>query len=157
MGQLSTLVVPTSTITSPAGDLTVRGIGANDLTLAAKDYGPQLAMLFGKVQHLKSEMPTEDVKTTIMNLGKEIPMVLAAVIALGCDDYSPEAVKVASKLPFPLQAELVEAIFRLTFTSEADVKKFVESLTRMVLGVSGALTKMQATASELGIGESAVG
>lgn len=157
MGQLSSLKLPTKEVQTPSGILTVRGLGTADIVLAIGDYGPQMALLFAKVQDKGTKVQNTDVKAMIMSLGQELPQLMAAIIALGCDDYSPATIKVAAKLSFPIQCELIEAIFHLTFHSEADVKKLVESLARMILGVSGALTGMKATASELGIGEFAEG
>jgi hypothetical protein len=81
-----------------------------------------------------------------------LPEVAAAVIALASDDYAPETVAVAKQLPFNTQVELVEAIFHETFHSEADVKKLIASLTKMITAASGALTEIGPQISLDGIG-----
>lgn len=154
MGQLSELKLPTREVATQAGTLTVRGLSTQDIILAASEYGPQMALLFSRVEAIKDEMIRKDVTGLINSLGREVPGLMAAIIALACDDYSPATVKLAAKLPFPAQAELIEAIFHLTFHSEAEVKKLVESVARMILGVTGTLKGMQARVSDLGIGES---
>ncbi len=134
-------------------EIAVRGISASDLMVAAQDYGPEVAMIFGKVT---SGEFNGDAKKAIASFTREMPEVIGAAIALASDDYSPETVATATKLPFNTQLELVEAIFHETFYSEADVKKLIESLTRMVTAVSGVLTEITPIASLGGIGESGV-
>lgn len=132
----------------------VRGIAAADIMVAAQDYGPEIAIIFGKVQ---SGDFGGDIKSAIVKMTRELPEMAGAVIALASDDYAPETVEVATKLPIPVQIEAIEAIFHETFYSEAEVKKLMESLTRMITAVSGVLTEvMPPLSSPTGIGESAV-
>lgn len=131
--------------------LEVRGISGADLMVAAQDYGPQIAVVFGKIQ---SGEFGGDVKSTIMKVSRDVPEVAGAIIALASDDYTPETVKIATQLPLPIQVEALEAVFHETFYSEADVKKLIESLTRMITAVSGVLTEtMPPLASRTGIGD----
>jgi L-fucose mutarotase/ribose pyranase (RbsD/FucU family) len=152
MGKLRTLTIPRTEIDTGFGVFSVRGISVDDITLAAIEHGPQIALLFARLQSEDAEM-AQDIRSIILTLGREFPDLIAAIISLAADDYSPESVRIARELPFPKQAEAVEAIFRNTFTSEADVKKLVESLARMIVGVSGALTEVRLSASEIGIGD----
>ena len=131
----------------------VRGICAADLMVAAQDYGPEIALIFGKVTSGDFD---GDIKKAMMAFGREVPNVVGAVIALAADDYDPEMVETAAKLPFNVQTELVEAIFNETFYSEADVKKLIESLTRMIAAVSGVLAETMPSNLVTGIGESGV-
>lgn len=145
--------IPRTEIEIGKSSFLVRGITLADITQAAVDYGPQMAILFGRLQNGEN-LAAESIKRMVLSLGSEFPGLLAAVIALASDDYSKETVKIAAALPLPKQAEAIEEIFKLTFTSEAEVKKLIESLARMIVGVSGALMEMRASASELGIGAS---
>lgn len=145
--------IPRAEIEVGKSTFSVRGITLADITQAAVDYGPQMAILFGRLQN-KENLASESVSRLVMRLGSEFPGLLAATIALAADDYSKETVKIAAAIPLPKQAEAIEEIFKLTFTSEAEVKKLIESIARMIVGVSGALIEMRASASELGIGES---
>ena len=129
---------------------TVRGICVPDVVAAAMDYGPTLAMAFGKVT--SGELETSDVKAVIMSVTKEAPELAGAIIALASDDYAPETVQIATKLPFPVQTEALERVFELTFYGEAEVKKFLESLTRMIVAVSGAMTNLNPSVLQNGIG-----
>lgn len=146
------LFIPTRTIDFRGQNFEVRGIAMPDVMMAVKDYGPQLATLFAKVQ--SGELETTDVRGAVVELAQELPDVIAAIIALAADAYTPERVAVFRKLPVPVQAEAIEAVFHETFASEADVKKLMESLNRMLAAGSGALAMMNAPASTSGTGGS---
>ena len=152
---LRDIQISRTTVTYRDQTIAVRGISATDLMVAAQDYGPQIALIFGKITGDGGF--TGDVKQAIMAFTREVPEVLGAAIALASDDYTPETVEIATKLPVNVQTELVEAIFHETFYSEAEVKKLIESLRRMIAAVSGVLTETtQPLTSPDGIGESAV-
>lgn len=139
----------------PAGGttLSVRGVSFDDVMHLADTYGPTMAVMFGRIQS-GSSLANADVRTIIGNLAKEAPDMVAAAIALATDEYDDETVAIAKQLPFPVQLEALEAIFQRTFASEAEVKKLIESVTRMIAGVSGALTTAGSTLP-IGTGASA--
>lgn len=146
---LRNIKIHTTTVMYRDEPIVLRGISAGDLMLAAQDYGPQIALIFGKFA--SGELDT-DLKKATSALAKEAPTLLGAVIAMANDDYDPAAVETASKLPFNVQVECIEAIFAETFYSEADVKKLIESLTKMATATSGVLTEVSPSITELGIG-----
>jgi hypothetical protein len=135
---LRDIKIPRTTVAYEGETIAVRGLAFSDIVTLADTYGPQMAILFGKVQSGQS-LESTDVRSLIGTLAKEFPGMVAACIALAADEYDDEMVALASSLPFNTQLECVEAIFNRTFASEADVKKLIESLTRMMAGVSGAL------------------
>jgi len=136
---LRDITIHRTTVMYREQEISVRGISTSDLMVAAQDYGPEIAMIFGKLQSGEVE---GDTKKIIMDFVRELPEVVGAAIALASDDYTRETVKIASSLPFNVQVEAVEAIFHETFYSEAEVKKLIESLTRMIAAVSGAMTQV---------------
>lgn len=150
---LRDIVIRTKTIEVEATSFEVRGLSMNDVMVAASDYGPQLSLVFSKMQ--TGELETTDIKSAILDLSKEFPEVLAALICLAADDYAPDMVAKMRRVPMTVTTEALEAIFHLTFASEADVKKLVESLSRMITAGSGALTKALGPTSETGTGVSA--
>lgn len=150
---LRDIVIRTKTISVEDTTFEVRGVSMNDLMVAASDYGPQLSLIFTKLQ--SGSLDTTDVKSAILGLLREFPEVLAAVICLAADDYEPAMVKKMCRVPMGVTVEALEAIFGLTFASEADVKKLMESLTRMMAAGSGALTVALGPTSGTGIGASA--
>jgi len=148
---LRDITIHSTTIKYREQDITVRGISGSDLMIAAQDYGPEMALIFGKVTDGTFE---GDTKKAIMTFVSDLPEVVAAAIALASDEYDPEMVALAAKLPTPVQIELIEAIFHETFYSEAEVKKLIESLRRMITAVSGVLTEVAPLSSMNGTGES---
>jgi len=131
--------------------ISVRGISASDLFAVAQDYGPSIAILFGK---FSSGEIDQNIKKHMAMVMSEAPDLVGAIIALATDDYHPDSIKVAKQLPGNVQIELVEAIFNETFYSEAEVKKLTESLTRMITAASGVLKEMPQSVSLNGTGES---
>lgn len=123
------------------GDITVRGLSASDLMLVVSTYGSQAALVFNKIQSGGS-LQTTDVQALIASIAGEFPEMLAVGIALAADAYSPENVETLRRLPLPTQVQCIEEIFKLTFRSETEVKKLLESLTKMMAEVSGALTEV---------------
>lgn len=147
---LRDIVILTKTI--PAGDTTfeVRGLSAHDLIIAASDFGPQLTIVFTKLK--SGEIVADDLKSAVMSVSKEFPELLAALICLAADDYDPVMVNKMKKVPIGVTTEAVEAIFGLTFRGEAEVKKLMESLARMIAAGSEALTTALGPTSGIGTG-----
>lgn len=120
----------------------VRAVSVNDLMTLVAESGPTLAVIFAKVQQEAeslTRMTHDDVKTIIFTLAREFPEVVSSLIALAADAYKPEGVAMAAQLDLTTQVAAVEKIFLMTFRSEAELKKLMESLTRMAVGMSGAL------------------
>lgn len=135
----------------------VRGISLFDIMRVLGDYGPQMALAFGKITAREpgTRLDNAEVRERISALAKEFPDLLAAAIALASDDYSKDAMTIAKQLPMAAQIAAVEAIFALTFRSEAEVGKLVESLVRAMASTTEALNTTDLT-SLRGIGASVV-
>lgn len=149
---LRDIVIRTKTVTVQDQSFEVRGISMSDVMIAVSDYGPQLSLCFE--QFRRGDIETTDIKAALLGLSREFPELLAAIICMASDDYDPALVKKVAKLPLSATTEALEAIFGLTFASEAEVKKFMESLTRMITAGSGALTTVRGPSSETGTGGS---
>lgn len=156
MGSLKSIKIKREAVDLGDGQsFDVRAVSTNDLMILVAEHGSTLGLLFGKLSSGAREpgsLTTDTVKQLIFDLAREFPGIAAEVIALASDAYDPEGIKLAGDLPLPSQVDAIEKVFRLTFSSEGDVKKFVESLTRMLVGVSGALTNAELP-SLTGIGE----
>lgn len=146
---LRDVIISKTTVNYREQSFDLRGISATDVMLAAQDYGPQMALAFAKVT---AGDAIDDTQALILDVVKELPELVAAVIAMAADDYDPKVVKIAKSLPFNTQVECVEAIFSETFYNEAEVKKLIESLTRMIAAISGALTDVTPQLSAIGTG-----
>lgn len=132
----------------------VRGLTAFDLFGAMSAYGPQISMLFASLTEGRkagSRLTNDEVKNAILASVREFPDLIAYAVASASDDPSPEAMAAFKMLPPATQLETVERVFALTFHSEGEVKKLVESLSRMMLAASVALKE---ATSQIGIGAS---
>lgn len=152
---LRDLPIPRTKIEVGGGSFEVRGIALGDILLALKDFGPQMALLYARITADPEHFREADIQTIIFGLVQEFPELVAAIIALASDDFDPKTIAQARRLPLPKQVEAVEAIFGLTFTSEAEVGKLLESLARMLERVTETLAMAKARPSVTGIGESA--
>lgn len=133
----------------------VRAISTNDLMVLVSEHGPTLGVIFGKLTsggQTPGSLSNESVQGLIFEIAREFPEIAAEVIALAADAYDAEGVTRAGELPVTTQVDAIERVFNLTFASEGSVKKFMETLSRMMLGVSGAMTSVGRT-SQIGIGE----
>ncbi len=153
---LSTLKLPTTKIEIPDSEdfLTIRGLSLTDLTTLVNSKGPEVALVFGKIMSGGSSIDTKDVKVVINDLMPQFPKLVAEVIAIASDEYTPESIIIAGTLPFPVQYAALEAVFLRTFQSESELKKLVESIVKKMAGVTDILTQMRLPLSENGSGAS---
>jgi hypothetical protein len=115
--------------------------------------GTPIEVFEAQVEAASSPASRSYSRDNILDIAKEFPELVAAIIALASDAYTPKALDIARDLPFNTQLELIEGVFNNTFTSEADVKKLIESLTKMAVGASGALVQIRQTGLLSGTGE----
>lgn len=139
---LKNITIPERTIFVGEGEVSVRGISLSDLMTIVDVYGPEVSLAFGKIQGMK-QVDVKDVRSLIGVFAKEFPDMVAAAMALAAESYDKETVELLKRIPFHKQAEVIEEVFALTFTQEGEIKKLLESLTRMAAEVSGALTNAQ--------------
>jgi hypothetical protein len=143
--QLATVEIPT-----PGGSFSVRGLALADIVTISQNFGPQAAMLFSKIVNKEKILET-DIRTIIMDLLPQAPDMLAMAIALSAD--APKMAPKVMKLQPQYQLAALEAIFQLTFESEAELKKFMESIIRMLVGATGLVEQMRLPLSEAGFGD----
>ena len=102
--------------------------------MSEPDCGKIMAQ--GKGQPVSEEL----VRKLLASVGSDAPEVLAAIIALASDSYDEKGIQMAAQLPFLTQITAATAIFHLSFTSDTEVKKLVDSLANMLTAVSASLT-----------------
>lgn len=135
----------------------VRGITLFDIMQVLGDFGPQMSLAFGQITAREKglSLGKGEVKDRLADLAREFPDLLAAIVALASDDYSKEAMTIVRQLPMAAQVAALEQIFSLTFRSEAEMGKLMESLIRAMASVTKALPETDHTSSN-GIGASVV-
>lgn len=141
MARLSDVPLSTSDIDINGTTVTFRGLSLADLAKIVPRHGAQMALMFGKV-YQGGVIEADSISTIARVLAVEAPDLMAEVIALASDDDTPKAIEVAKRIPFSTQITILDAIYQNTFSSEADVKKLREVITRMVLSAALAIEQM---------------
>jgi hypothetical protein len=138
------------------GSIEVRGIAVADVMQAVHKYGPQLVLAFNKLQSGGAEsLQDKDVRTLIWEVSTELPDVLAAVLAMAADEYNEAGVTLMRKLPLDKQAEVMTAVFSLSFASEGSLEKLVALMVEWMGQVRQAMEAVTSQTSTTGIGDSA--
>ncbi|HJV26860.1 MAG TPA: hypothetical protein VJ673_14320 [Aromatoleum sp.] len=116
---LQNFVIPTTTIPTAGGNITVRGLGVDDLSTLIRTHGDDVAPL------LDGELNIDTLATTA-------PAMVADVIALAAD--APEAAPTAARMPIAIQSRLLTEVFKLTFTDiEMPLGELFRRLVQMIL------------------------
>ena len=125
MGSLNDIAIPTAeVIVSPGVTITVRGLAFYDVSTILKDHAGVLDKLYREHIVERHEVPPAD--QLARALMTEAPDVAAQIIASAND--APEAVDKVRKLPGITQVNALLEIARLTFHSEDEVKKLLETV-----------------------------
>ena len=133
----------------------VRGLAAMDVMALVHTHGKALSLAFGKIMAEGRGKTVNEgmVREMLMSVGSDVPEVLAAIIALAGDAYDEKGIQTAAQLPFLTQVAAGTVIFNLSFTSETEIKKLVESLAGAISMIAANLTTPLPSLS--GISESA--
>lgn len=127
---LKDLVIPSETIRVPGGEITVRGLGLDSVIFLLRTHGGPLQDVYARAR--SGEL---DPHAIAGSLFEESATLAGCIIACGAGE--PDEFEKAMGLPAPSQIELLEAIGRMTFALEGGVKKFLETIERMM----GSLTQ----------------
>ena len=144
--------LPTLTVTINAKtSFDVRGIAFEDITRLVNKHGPVCVLIYSKFTEAKTKhgLRPETVGQLLTLAMGQFPEAVAELIALAADE--PDMTAKVQRLPIGVQLDAIEKVISLTFSGEADVKKLVETVTRMAEGVTASLQSLQ-TASVNGSG-----
>jgi hypothetical protein len=117
----------------------VRGINLSDLMTLVQAYAPVAAILWRKLQEDDKDLMSEDVRAMFQQVAYQFPDLVAAVIAMASDDYTPEGRRVARQLTADVQALAIETIFRLSFQSDSTLEKMASLAAKAIQGVTRAM------------------
>lgn len=139
---LKALRLPTRSVTTPGGDLVVRGLSLADVAFLVREHGPALRALFANAE--AGGLDLSRLADVSADLLLTAPTAAVDAIVLGCgeDPADVAATAVAGALPFPNQLELVEAIAQQTFVSEDATKKVLETAIRVFRGLTSRLATL---------------
>ena len=124
MASLHEILTPTVEVPIGEQTLTVRGINLFDIGEIFREHAAELENLYQDHIVAGDELPpTQQLAQVLL---KSAPEVVAKLIARACD--APTEVEKARTLPAMAQVQVLIAIAELTFHSEEEVKKTVETL-----------------------------
>jgi len=159
MGHISGLTLPTREIELPGGDqtITVRGLGATDLTVLTEAHLPKIVAVYTAVQKdVLAGMTPDMLQATIKTVLNLAPEVAAHAILIANDDPNPEeGMGKVMKLPAPVLVNALFALFELTLHSEAEVKKLLEAILDAMGSTTSFIEGIRIPTSGSGSGESA--
>ena len=138
MGSLTDYTIPTDEVPVPGSDftITVRGLSVEDCSGLIRVHGDQLSAVYDtEIAGYGDMPPITDIAKALFTMA---PDAVAEIIALAND--SPKTASAVRKMPVPVQIDALSRIAVLTFHSEAQVKKLLETvitgsnlMTRMVM------------------------
>ena len=137
--------IPTKDVqVSDEESFSVRGLSPTAVFTLFYQHPGELGALFDQViAAVKDQSITnEDAGSIVLKLAQQSPTIVAELIALASGarpEDGPnwaESVEIAKELPFPVQADAIDKIGTLTFTSEMPAGKFAA----LVLRATGSLT-----------------
>lgn len=129
---LKDLQLPREVVEIPGGgSFSVRGLSYVDLTHLLGKHGAVLSEFFQAVVNGGTTVSAEDFGFMAGNLVMQAPAIAADVICLAADE--PDAFETVLTLPFPTQTDALSKIGKLTFATEEDVKKFLQT-AKTILG-----------------------
>lgn len=123
---------------SPGETFEVRGISLSDIVTLSQTHMSTLSELFSNFMIRKGNEPVtnEMVSTFLVDCVADVPEIVSEIIALASDDHSPEAIDVIKTLRTPVLINAMMQIAALSITSEAELKKLVETLTKAIMKVT---------------------
>lgn len=142
MGLLD-LKIPTTQVETPGGSFAVRGLSLEDFVNLHHEHTAEFGSVFDQFRNWASSEgddlpPLEEFCAKLLY---QAPVLAARVIAMAANENNPEGLAQARQLPPIAQAEALQAIGRLTFRSEDDVKKVLALVIAQVKALTAALLK----------------
>lgn len=137
-------------ITTPMGEITLRGLTLPDVRALIASHPVETQMLYNRASQmadqLKGKTP-EELLTMDMTevdfvgvLGAVIqsaPVMVAHMIAMATGEDDKESIEIAERLPLDVQLECLTAIGGLTFVMEGGARNFIGKVMQLLRLQSG--------------------
>ena len=144
---LKNLQLPTESITIAGEVIPLNGLSLPDVTTLIRRHGAAMNDIFERVSgEVKKGEENFDVKSILVTLAQETPVVVAEIICLSAREL--DAVEETLRLPFPVQIEALEKIVRVTFDAEGGVKNFAETVIRIANSLSGSIQALNSRSEQ---------
>ena len=137
---LSAFTPATETVAFPGGEVAVRGLCLDDLTVLVRRHYDTVSGLFDRYVRdgassavdaaiEQREIDAAQLRGLAFEVMDEAPEMIADVIALAAGE--PGARENAKTLPVGTQLDLIERVIRLTLEAEGGPEKLVETVSRL--------------------------
>lgn len=144
---LKDLVIPSIKVPVPGGeDLVVRGLALDSIIHLLRVQGGALQEMYASVT--AGDVNAFDVNELAVAMLDLAPELAGHIIA--CSIREPDQWAKVMELPAPVQLELLEAAGALTFAVEGGPKKVMETVIRLMGGVTNSLDSRIASATGSG-------
>lgn len=140
------LKFPEKVLDTEFGKIPVRGVNAEDLMLLLVEYRHPIEAVFKA--GTDDTMSDDDKFAAMSTAFMSFPELVNKAIAMVTGEGTPDECKVAAKIPFPLQLEIIQAAVDMTFQGYG-LKKAMTLLTQMLVGIQQGIQELQAPASGL--------
>lgn len=137
------------------GDQTfdVRGLSYADIARAVSIHAEQASKMFDNVVKQASDGGIES--STVAAIAKkaltDFPELVGDLVASAADE--PDMGATFNKLPITAQADALDKVISLTITSEGELEKFIQIVTRGLGAVTTAVVSLNGQPSKLGSGD----
>lgn len=140
MGLLD-LKIPMTQVETPGGSFAVRGLSLEDFVNLHHEHTGEFGSVFDQFRTWASSEGDDlpPLEQFCAKLLYQAPILAARVIAKAANEDTPGGVAMARQLSPLTQAEALQAIGRLTFRSEEDVKKMLALVIAQVKALTQAL------------------
>lgn len=140
---LSRFKVPTEQVeVSPGESFPVRGLSTRDIGLLAARHHAMLSALFAEVAAGRGEgsLSQGTVEQMLPDLLQKAPELVSDIIAVSYGDI--EDSQYVSVMPLPVQVDALTKVFRLTFRTEGELKKVIETVIQGLSGTTRQLNSL---------------
>lgn len=128
---IAELLIPSETLEYAGKRFKLYGLGLPEITFIARMHSTALEPLY---QIAASGNLQADPATIAFQLADEFGPVVALVVA--CSMRRPEAIEKVQLLPFPVLADALNKIIRITLSNEGGVEKLMEIVTQALAAMA---------------------
>lgn len=147
---LKDLVIPSIKVPVPDGeDLVVRGLALDSIIHLLRVQGGALQEMYASVT--AGDVNAFDVNELAVAMLDLAPELVGHVVA--CSVGEPDQWAKVMALPAPVQLELLETAGTLTFAVEGGPKKVMETVIRLMGGLTNSLDSQIASATGSGVSD----
>lgn len=125
----------------PGGDITVRGLGLEELTLIVREHGGPLGELFSSVAQGEGQVSLTNIGAIVTSIMETAPGAVAVAICLAAD-LPLDQVPLVKQIPGPAQIDILTKISEMTFGSDG-LPRALEMVISIASGTTSLIKKIR--------------